>query len=210
MPRSASSAPIPLQPYCTCRKHKESGGRDGALNSRNFLRASFPSFRILATALGSTHEHIWRRNVYAPRNSKASDFPNHSRGTATVGQGLPNISIKLLLQGSLAGERRRSALACWCLGRRLDVAKIKDLPSRASTCSKTLVAEGQKCVHECCARFRHACIRDIVFNIRTEGRPDQLHLPHLFFVPLLGRETIPEVKERRPQDGRCESPTAEE
>lgn len=45
---------------------------------------------------------------------------------------------------------------------------------------------------------------------RAERRPDQLHLPHLFFVPLLGRETIPEVKERRPQDGRCESPTAEE
>ena len=45
---------------------------------------------------------------------------------------------------------------------------------------------------------------------KSGRRPDQLYLPHLFFVPLLGRETIPEVKERRPQDGRCESPTAEE
>ena len=107
------------------------------------------------------------------------------------------------------GGRRRRWRAGALVGGLLDVAKIKDLQSRASTCSKTLVAEGQmRC--ECCARFRHACIWDTVFNILAGRRPDQLHPPHLFFVPLLGRETIPEVKERRPQDGRCESPTAEE
>ena len=52
------------------------------------------------------------------------------------------------------GGRRRRWRAGALVGGLLDVAKIKDLQSRASTCSKTLVAEGQmRC--ECCARFRH-------------------------------------------------------
>ena len=98
------------------------------------------------------------------------------------------------------GRRRRG----WRVGRRLDVADQRF----ADFCLNLFEDPGRERpnVHECCARFLWTYGTSFSCVVVT-ARPTSAAS---FFSELFFSSHTREVKERRPQDGRCESPTAEE